>query len=173
MDQTAPEPVPQPVTPTFPTQLPPIPQAINAAVGQAVVSAPNLPLQPPPVNPAAGSVQKEQLTASTLPEKERVPLVELSETEKIPEEVEGYLEKLEQAGEIKIPEAIKKDEQVILENARPTKVIDTVRLPLTQQGATVAAKKKVTESARWLYEWCKRLIKILGERAKYRDESQT
>jgi hypothetical protein len=133
------------------------------AVGQIVQSGviPTVPVATPP---AAGSVQKEHLPAQPA---EKVPLVELHEQEKIPEDVEGWMEKLEQAGEIKIPEPIKKDEQVLMDNATATSVRDTVVLPLSQQGAATAAKKTVSDSARWLYEWCKRLIKMLGDRAKY------
>jgi hypothetical protein len=101
------------------------------------------------------------------PVPENVPLVEIAEHEKVPEEVEGWMEKLEQAGEVKIPEAIKRDEQVILDNAVPTTVKDTVVLPMSQSGATVAAKKTTSDSARWLYEWCTRLIKILKDRARF------
>jgi hypothetical protein len=104
---------------------------------------------------------------------EKTPLVELYESEKIPPEVEGWMEKLEQAGEIKIPEAIKHDEQVILENAKPTTVQDTVVLPLSQSGAAVAAKKTVSDSAKWLYVWCVRLVKMLGERARWGKENPT
>jgi hypothetical protein len=162
-------------------QVQPQPQVPPAMVAQAIQGGAVPPIQPqlqqqqaggvqPPYARGIGGVQKEQLVAPAAPEK--VPLVELYEQEKIPEEVEGWMEKLEQAGEIKIPEAIKKDEQVILDNAVPTSVRDTVVLPLSQKGAAVAAKQKVTESARWLYEWCKRLVKILGERAKYREAEE-
>jgi len=166
-----------PVTPSWP-QTPtdinnPVGQGLGqTAVGQAVQSGvwptttPNTYQQP-----TSGGMQKEVLPTPATPirQAETVPLVEVGETEKIPEEVEGYLEKLEQAGEIKIPEAVKKDEQVILDNAAPVRVVDTVVLPLTQTGAVVAAKQKVTDSALWLYTWCKRIVQMLGERARYRE----
>jgi hypothetical protein len=163
-----------PITQGFGGAQPPfVPQArdyggAQQAVGQVVQSG-VVPMSPAqPVVAAVGGAQKEQLISPTNPEK--VPLVELHEGEKIPEEVEGWMEKLEQAGEIKIPDAIKKDEQVILDNAVPTRVQDTVVLPLSQSGAAVAAKKKVSDSAKWLYVWCVRLIKMLGERAKWGKE---
>jgi hypothetical protein len=150
-----------------PSTLQPAPTSTTTnAVGQAIVSV-NVPPQQPTPAPVGG-VPKEQMIAPQIMT-EAVPLVELREHEKIPEEVEGWMEKLEQAGEITIPEAIKKDEQVILDNATPTRVKDVVVMPLTQNGAVVAAKKSVTESARWLYEWCKRLAKMLGDRAKYKN----
>lgn len=156
------------VPPAVPAGLaqPPVinPAQTVTAVGQAVQSG----MMPPSMPPAAGSFQKEQMVGPPVPEK--VPLVEVNEQEKVPEEVEGWMEKLEQAGEIKIPEAIKKDEQVILDNATPTAVRDTVVLPLSQQVAATAAKKKVSESARWLYEWCARLVKMLKDRARYANE---
>ncbi len=159
-------------------QLPPRPvitppATAEQAVGQVVQSGAQ-PRQPHAMTSGqtagtvAGGLQKEQLVTPPIPEK--VPLVELSEREKIPEEVEGWMEKLEQAGEIRIPEAIKKDEQVILDNAAATTVRDTVILPLSQKGAATAAKKTVGDSARWLYEWCIRLIKMLGERARWNQD---
>jgi len=160
----------QPAQPEL--QQPPFAQGYGGAqqaVGQVVQSG--APLRPFDSTQGyagqVGSVQKEQLVQVPVPEK--VPLVEVSEHEKIPEDVEGWMEKLEQAGEIKIPEAIKRDEQILMDNAVPTTVQDTIVLPLTQQGAVVAAKKTVSDSARWLVEWCKRLINMLGARAKYRD----
>jgi hypothetical protein len=171
MDQTA-----QGQAPTIPVQgvvvqqqpinlpVPPPQTQPIAAVGEVAQAAS---LVPPMVTQSSYiGLPKEQLVVPMAPEK--VPLVELRESEKIPEEVESWMEKLEQAGEIKIPEAIKKDEQVILDNATPTVVKDVVVLPLSQQGAVVAAKKTVTDSARWLYEWCTRLAKMLGDRAKYK-----
>lgn len=157
-------------TPQVPVTAPPV--TPTTAVGQAVQSG--MPLTQPQVQMPVTSagLQKEQLVAPIAPEK--TPLVELYEGEKIPEEVESWMEKLEQAGEIKIPEAIKKDEQIILDNAIPTKVQDTVVLPLTQSDAAVAAKKSVSDSARWLLVWCQRLVKMLGERARWsRDEKIT
>ena len=134
---------------------------------QGVPTQPNVvPSVQPSVTSAVGSVHKEHLP---LQPSENVPLVELQEAEKIPVEVKGWMEKLEQAGEIKIPEPIKKDEQVLMDNASATSVRDTVVLPLSQQGSAAAAKQTVSESARWLYEWCRRLIKMLGDRAKYNE----
>jgi hypothetical protein len=99
---------------------------------------------------------------------EAVPLVELKEEERIPESVQGWVEKL-QKEDIALPKPIEADGQVVLAEPHVTFVDDKIVLPMTQQSFSQNAHKKVSESARWLVEWCKRLILMQGEeKTKFR-----
>lgn len=55
--------------------------------------------------------------------------------------------------------------QVLLDNATPQQVVIT--LPLTEEQMLIGLRQKVTESLRWLAEWTKRLLKIMGGRFNY------
>ncbi len=101
---------------------------------------------------------------------EAAPLIELRETEKIPEEVEGWLQKLDQAGEITLPEPITHDGDVLLASTEAQVVKEKLVLPVTQTGLQQGLKSTVTTSARWLAEWCVRLIKVMRGEVKYAPE---
>ena len=102
---------------------------------------------------------------------ESVPLVELREHHEVEPEVEGWIEHLEQDGEIKIPDAIKDENgDVVMANADDVQVIeDKLVLPMTQSSVQQNSKGKISDSARWLAEWCLRLIKMLGGKVKYKE----
>jgi hypothetical protein len=55
---------------------------------------------------------------------------------------------------------------VILDNASPQQVV--VKLPLTEEEMDQALHLKVIYSFRWLAEWTKRVLKILGGKFVYR-----
>jgi hypothetical protein len=101
---------------------------------------------------------------------ESAPLIELRETEKLPEEVEGWLQKLDQAGDITLPEPITHDGDVLLASTEAQVVKEKLVLPVTQTGLQVGLKSTVTTSARWLAEWCVRLIKVMRGDVKYAPE---
>ncbi len=129
-----------------------------------VITAPS----PVPVSPV-GSFHKEM---GPLPQPaESTPLVELHESEPLPPEVEGYLQKLEAAGEIKLPEPITHDGNVLLASSEAQVVKEKIVLPLSQSGIQTGLSSKVTNSARWLAEWCVRLIKMMRDGVKYAPET--
>jgi hypothetical protein len=55
---------------------------------------------------------------------------------------------------------------VILDNTSPQQVV--VKLPLTEEEMDQALHLKVIYSFRWLAEWTKRVLKILGGKFVYR-----
>lgn len=127
---------------------------------------------PPPIqNPTVGQVHKESAPISEPTQtQETAPLIEIHETEKIPEEVEGWLQKLNQAGDINLHNPITHDGDVLLANTEAQVVKEKLVLPLSESGIKSGLKSKVSDSARWLAEWCVRLVKMIKDGVKYAPE---
>ena len=162
-------------TAQFPTNTPTNPPVSDGLLAQSLVAdassspqpIPGIPPQPTPGTPISAP-NKE---GAPIPQPaEAAPLVELHEEEKIPEEVEGWLQKLDQAGEIQLPEPITHDGNVLLANSEAQVVKEKIVLPVTQTGLQQGLKNTVTTSARWLAEWCVRLIKVMRGNVKYAPE---
>jgi hypothetical protein len=69
--------------------------------------------------------------------------------------------------EITLPQPITDDtSQVVMDNAAPQQV--TIKLPLTGQQMDQALHLKIIYSFRWLAEWTKRLLKIVGGKFTYK-----
>lgn len=129
---------------------------------------------PPPVPTAApiGLPQKESAPVSESNRSmETTPIVEVHETEAIPEEVEGWLQKLNQAGDINLKNPITHDGDVLLANTEAQVVKEKLVLPLSETGVQLGLKSKVSDSARWLAEWCVRLVKMIKDGVKYAPET--
>lgn len=99
---------------------------------------------------------------------ERVPLVEIREDHEFEPEVEGWLEKLQEGHEVKLPEPVKHEGEVLVADASAQVVKEKLVLPMTQTGISLGLKARVTSGARWLAEWCSRLIKMFGDQVQYR-----
>lgn len=148
------------------TQIP-----VRSDDGQTLVTSGQLGMATPQTQPQVTqasqpvSVPNKEMGVS---QSEKVPLVEMREEERIPEDVQAWVEKT-QNEDIELPEPIMDGKQVLV--AEPSVVFkeDRIVLPLTSKSYAQSMKKKVTESARWLAEWCGRLIKVLGERATFRN----
>ena len=105
------------------------------------------------------------LTEAQIGEKEKLPLIERPTTPEIPPEIE-HVEAI--AGEeITLSQPISDSSgQPILDNAVPQQV--TITLPLTEEEMQRALHLKIIYSLRWLAEWTKRLIKIVGGKFLYK-----
>lgn len=98
-------------------------------------------------------------------EKEKLPVVERPVTPEIPPEIE-HVEAIAGA-EITLPQPVTDaGGGVILDNVAPQKV--TITLPLTEEEMQRALHLKIIYSLRWLAEWAKRLIKIVGGKFLYK-----
>ncbi len=130
-------------------------------------------VSPPPTPPAApiSSPHKEfgPVSEPKPIQAEAAPLVEIQEKE-LPPEVEGWLQKLDSEGDIKLDQPITHDGEVLLADTEAQVVKDRLVLPLTQSGVQSNLKAKVTDSARWLAEWCVRLLKLMKDKVKYAEE---
>lgn len=122
----------------------------------------------PVTSSPTGSMSKEKEILNTLftEEGERYPIVEPKEKE-IDKDVQPYIEKIEK--EIFLTKPVTDDygqTLVTAPSAQPTQIV----LPVTQATYLLGLRKKLSESVRWLAEWCLRLVKIFGNRAVFRKE---
>lgn len=103
-----------------------------------------------------------------------VPGAQVVETEKsaeVPPEVESWVEKV-QHHEIQAPHEVVVADQTAQQPTGNYASEPVIVLPVTQQGMQVGMTKSVTESARWLVEWCSRIIKKFHGMVVYRDVPQ-
>jgi hypothetical protein len=164
---------------TDPVQFPPLPisnvrvappaqPTLDSIIAQSLI-ADDTPTAPSIPTSIVGSPNKESLPPRSSTEVTHI--VELNETEPLPPEVEGWLQKLDTAGDIKLPEPITHDGNVLLANSEAQIVKEKIVLPMTQSGVQQGLTAKVTDSARWLAEWCVRLIKSMKSDIKYAPET--
>lgn len=100
-----------------------------------------------------------------LPEKEKLPITERPVLPEIPPEIEHVEATPKQ--EFSLPTPVIDDSgQTILDNTAPQQV--TIILPLTEEEMVQALRLKIIYAARWLAEWTKRLIKIIGGKFAYK-----
>jgi len=57
--------------------------------------------------------------------------------------------------------------QTLVSSAAPQN--PRIVLPISKNSFTLGLTKKISESIRWLTEWCFRLIKIFGKRASFKE----
>jgi hypothetical protein len=101
-------------------------------------------------------------------EKERFPIVERPTVPEI-NEINEETPQIETivGEEISLPQPITDDNsQVVVDNVVPQQIV--VKLPLTEQEMNRALHLKLVYSLRWLAEWTKRLIKIVGGKFIYK-----
>jgi hypothetical protein len=119
----------------------------------------------PPVDftPTGAGERKEAMTGPP----ERAPMVEISPPKEVGPEVKDWLTRLETGEEIQLPQAVTDDQgQPLVSPAQPAQV--AVSLPLTDEEMNRALHLKIVYAARWLAEWMKRLVKIVGGKFTYK-----
>ncbi len=118
-------------------------------------------------SPTSAGERKETIVSA--PEKTRP--IEMAPAKETGPEVKDWLTKLETGEEIRLPQPVTDDTgQVMLDNAAPQQV--TVTLPLTEEEINRALHIKIIYSLRWLAEWTKRLIKIVGGKFLYKSSHE-
>ncbi len=106
--------------------------------------------------------QKEILASS---EFQKAKIVEIKEPEP-DKELEGWMEKLEKGEDVQLEKPVVDDYgQILIQSSAPQK--PKIILPLDDKEINWGITQKITESIRWLAEWCLRLIKMWPERVKY------
>ncbi|MCJ7804990.1 hypothetical protein MUP35_04660 [Patescibacteria group bacterium] len=99
-------------------------------------------------------------------EYERIPVVERSTKVEFTPEIKK-VESVVGGEEITLPQSVMDDTgAVILDNIAPQRVV--IKLPLTEEEMNQALHLKIIYSFRWLAEWTKRVLKILGGKFIYR-----
>jgi len=102
-------------------------------------------------------------------EDEKFPVVEEGEPQ-ISKEIEPLVQKLEK--EIYLSKPITDDYGQPLVSP-PAPQNPKITLPVTKSTYAFGLAQGITESVRWLAEWCLRIIKIFGPRAIFREEKNT
>lgn len=126
----------------------------------------------PSLNSMVGSMAKEQFENRVITSGESAPIVELREDEAVPEHVSSWIEKLEQGEDVHLPQQVTDDnQQPLVMPITPT--IDEVKivLPLTEEEMQKGLHQQLFSGARWLAEWCVRLVKKFHGKVIYRSGS--
>ncbi len=130
-------------------------------------------------NQAGDDDQQSKLVSYTGGSKERAggtqektPITEFTKNVDIEPEVESWLEKLEKE-DSSLQNSVKDDQtnQVVLDDIDSDGGDDKkfkVILPLTKVEVEKGLKRKVVDSARWMAEWCIRMIKVFHGKVAYK-----
>lgn len=94
--------------------------------------------------------------------------VEVERTAEVPPEVESWVEKVEHH-EIQAPHEVVVADQTAQQLTGNYASEPVIILPATQQAIQQGFTQKITESMRWLAEWCTRIIKKFHGMVVYRD----
>jgi hypothetical protein len=101
------------------------------------------------------------------PENEKVVLEERAFPKEVEPGVKDWMTKLEAGEDISLPQAVTDDQgQVLADNAAPQQVV--VTLPMSEEQIEKALKQKIVESVRWLGEWMRRVVRIVGGTFNYK-----
>jgi len=117
-----------------------------------------------PKEPEVPSLKEQKEILSRLFQ-EKHPIVERPVTPEVPPEVEKA--EAVAGAEISLPQPVTDDTgAVIVDTPAPQQV--TVTLPLSEEEIEKGLAYKINFSIRWLAEWCRRLLKIMGGKFIYR-----
>ncbi len=113
-----------------------------------------------------GGIESEPHSAEASRGKPVETVTEIPSEPEVEKKVEGYIEKVEKAGETQQIVVDDYTQQILLkpmvnQNAKVT-------LPLTSDQIQTGLHQQVWESIRWLAEWCVRQIKILKDRVVFK-----
>lgn len=119
-----------------------------------------------PKEPRISSAKRQkEIFSRVFPEKYKV--VERPTVLEVPPEIEKA--EAVAGAEISLPQPVRDDSgQVIVDTPTPQQV--TVTLPLSEEEIMKGLGYKITNSIRWLAEWCGRLLKIFKGGFRYRSK---
>ncbi len=113
---------------------------------------------------------EKELLNELLAGEEKVPVIDAESEPKLDKEVQPLIQKLE--SDISLTQPVTDDYgQPLVSPAAPQDL--KIILPITQTAYDFGLKRKISESIRWLAEWCLRLTKIFGPRAIFREADKT
>jgi galactose-1-phosphate uridylyltransferase len=149
------------------------PPPVQVEGGAQTLPVTEQPVEPSATAPAAAEAMaqgkpsgaKEQEPVSPVGASERVPIVEMREPKELPEEVEGWLERVERE-DVEQPRAVVHKGKTIVSPSAPQDV--SVTLPLTEEEVKQGLHHKLVESVRWMAEWCARIVKKYHGRIAYK-----
>ncbi len=95
---------------------------------------------------------------------ERVPIIEVGREPEVAPQTE--VEKLEKEQHV-LPAPVLDDQTGEVLVSPPAPVAPEIILPLTAEEYQTGLEAKIEDSLRWLAEWSKRLIRLLGEKVGF------
>jgi hypothetical protein len=118
------------------------------------------------VSVTKGGVEAEPQAVEVSRGKPVEAVMEIPTEPEVEKKLEGYIEKVEKAGEI---------QQVVVDDYTQQVLMNPVAgqgkkitLPLTEEQVQLGLHQQVWAGIRWLAEWCVRQIKMLAGRAEYK-----
>ena len=99
-------------------------------------------------------------------EPEKIEVSEIKEPDKVPEEVEGWVERVKRGDDVHLATPVTHQGETLVKSTKPKNV--KVVLPLTDEETKKGLHHKVIDSVRWLAQWCVRLIKKIPSRVMYK-----
>ena len=97
---------------------------------------------------------------------EKHPVIDAEPNPEVAEDIQSYVEKVEKEQFLNQPITDNFGQPLV---SPPSSQQPKIILPITQNQYMEGIKQKMTESIRWLVTWCGRMIKILGNRANFRN----
>jgi hypothetical protein len=113
-----------------------------------------------------GGVEREPQRVEAARGKAVEEVTEIPTEPEIERKVEGYIEKVEKAGETQQVVVDDYTQQILLKPTGKQNV--KVTLPLTEDQIEKGLHMQIWNSIRWLAEWCMRQIKMLKDRVVYK-----
>jgi hypothetical protein len=110
--------------------------------------------------------EKEILNQIFRDENKKYPIIDAEPEIEIKEELTPFLEKVEKEQYLQKPITDDYGQPII---SAPAPQQPKIILPISQNQYNFGLTQKVTDSVRWLAEWCQRLFKIFGNRIVFRE----
>ena len=110
------------------------------------------------------SGKEREIQAEENISEQRAPIIEVGREPEVAPET--GIEKLEKEQHI-LPTPVLDDQTGEVLVSPPAPVAPEIILPLTAEEYQMGLEAKIEESLRWLAEWSKRLIKLLGEKVGF------
>ena len=108
--------------------------------------------------------EREAKTENSFSE-ERVPIIEVGREPEVAPET--GIEKLEKEQYV-LPTPVLDDQTGQILVSPPAPVAPEIILPITAEEYQMGLEAKIEDSLRWLAEWSRRLIKLLGEKVGFK-----
>ena len=128
---------------------------IDQAIAQAQMGQPQQPV-------SAGHPEQAPIVSQAEVAAENVPVVELSKSQELEPEVEGWLEKLERAEDVHLEQPVTHEDQTLVQASGGHVTEEHIVLPLTQEEVQEGLKHPLKDGVRWLAEWCVRVSKVFS-----------
>ena len=120
-------------------------------------------------NELMSDLLEKEILNQLFKEDKKYPKVEEEEPE-IDKEVEPFIRKVEKEIYLNQPVTDEWGQPLV---SSPAPQNPKITLPVTKSAYAFGLTQGVTDSIRWLAEWCRRIIKMFGQQVFFREEKKT